>query len=77
MFCNKAPSAGANFQVSLPTDTDWPWPDWFRHLAPTVARLWEKRRGRQQLMDLDERLLKDIGITREQAELEVAKWPWQ
>jgi uncharacterized protein YjiS (DUF1127 family) len=51
---------------------DWPWPDWFRHLAPAVARLWEKRQARQQLLELDERLLRDIGITREQAELEAA-----
>ena len=75
MSCNKATLATANLHVSLPRDADWPWPDWFRHLAPTVARLWEKRRGRQQLMDWDERLLMDIGITREQAELEAAKWP--
>ena len=77
MSCNRTPSATTSYRVSLPRGMDWPWPDWFRHLAPAVARLWEKRQARQQLLELDERLLRDIGITREQAELEAAKWPWQ
>jgi uncharacterized protein YjiS (DUF1127 family) len=77
MSCNKATSATASFHVSLPKGTDWPWPDWFRQLAPSVTRVWKKSRERQRLMELDDRLLKDIGITREQAELEAAKWPWQ
>jgi uncharacterized protein YjiS (DUF1127 family) len=39
--------------------------------------MWEKRLQRQQLLDLDDRLLRDIGITREQAEKEAAKRPWE
>jgi uncharacterized protein YjiS (DUF1127 family) len=39
--------------------------------------MWEKRRERSRLLDLDEHLLNDIGITRYEAEAEAAKWPWQ
>jgi uncharacterized protein YjiS (DUF1127 family) len=58
-------------------DTDWPWPDWFRDLAPAIARMWEKRRSRQRLVELDEHLLNDIGVTRDQAEREAKKWMWE
>ena len=58
-------------------DTDWPWPDWFRDLAPAIARMWQKRRQRQRLLELDEHLLSDVGVTREQAEKEAAKWMWE
>ena len=58
-------------------ETDWPWPDWFRDLAPAIARMWEKRRQRQRLLSLDKHLLDDIGITRDQAEKEAAKWVWE
>jgi uncharacterized protein YjiS (DUF1127 family) len=39
--------------------------------------MWQKRRERQRLTDLDEHLLRAIGITREQAEKEAAKWMWE
>jgi len=37
----------------------------------------QRRRQRQALLELDDRLLKDIGLTREQLQREVRKWPWQ
>jgi uncharacterized protein YjiS (DUF1127 family) len=58
-------------------EIDWPWPDWFRDLAPAIARMWEKRRSRQRLVELDEHLLNDIGVTRDQAEREAKKWMWE
>jgi len=57
-------------------ESHWPWPDWFRDLAPGIARLWRMNRERQRLLDLDEHLLRDIGLTREQAEKEAARWLW-
>jgi uncharacterized protein YjiS (DUF1127 family) len=42
----------------------------------TLARMHERWRQRQTLCDLDERLLRDIGITREQAEGEADKPFW-
>ncbi len=61
--------------TSSSREIDWPWPDWY--LAPAIARMWQKRRERQRLADLDEHLLRDIGITREQAEKEAAEWMWE
>jgi uncharacterized protein YjiS (DUF1127 family) len=57
-------------------ETEWPWPDWFRDLAPAIARMWQKRSERQRLLMLDQHLLNDIGITRAQAEKEAGKWMW-
>ena len=57
-------------------ENDWPWPDWFRDLAPGIARIWRKNRERQRLLDLDEHRLRDIGLTREQAEKAAARWLW-
>jgi uncharacterized protein YjiS (DUF1127 family) len=74
---NKASSAPESLHVLEPRATEWPWPNWFRDLAPTIARLWEKRRERQLLLELDDHLLNDIGITHQEAEAEAAKWPWQ
>lgn len=54
-----------------------PAPPWSRRcfgvflFAPLIAWLWrqgELRRQRQALLRLDDRLLRDIGLTREQAE---------
>ena len=47
------------------------------HLFQTVAD-WKKRAvHRSQLLQLDDRLLEDIGITRGQAEQEAAKPFWR
>ena len=49
----------------------------WRRLLSTL-RLWQQRaRGRQQLRDLDDHALRDIGITRLQAEAEAAKPFWR
>jgi uncharacterized protein YjiS (DUF1127 family) len=37
----------------------------------------EKARQRGLLKDLDDRMLRDIGLTREQATREARKWFWQ
>jgi uncharacterized protein YjiS (DUF1127 family) len=40
--------------------------------------LWDqKNHQRRALRDLDDRQLADIGVTREAAEREAAKWFWQ
>ncbi|UYN94339.1 MAG: DUF1127 domain-containing protein [Enhydrobacter sp.] len=56
-----------------------------RHSRPAVwpqllaaAAQWRQRqRTRQQLRGLDDRLLADVGLTREQRRIECAKAPWQ
>jgi uncharacterized protein YjiS (DUF1127 family) len=78
MSCStKGHTPALTFRTTLSREIDWPWPDWFRDLAPTVARMWRKRSERQRLLDLDQHLLNDIGITRDQAEKEAAKWFWE
>lgn len=43
-----------------------------------TVRLWIIRyQGRRRIVDLDDRLLEDIGITREQAAAEYRKFFWQ
>ncbi len=42
-----------------------------------VLRWMDRARQRRALQALDDRLLKDIGVTRADVELETAKWFWQ
>jgi uncharacterized protein YjiS (DUF1127 family) len=56
---------------------DWLWRNWIHELAPSLKRMWRRRRERQWLLELDDHTLADIGITREQAKQEARKWPWQ
>lgn len=46
-------------------------------LSRSCSHMAQRRRGRQALLELDDRLLKDIGVTREQAERQSRKWFWQ
>jgi uncharacterized protein YjiS (DUF1127 family) len=47
-------------------------------LASTWLHRWHTRRDtRQGLAQLDDRLLSDVGITRQQRDAECAKWFWQ
>lgn len=58
---------------------------WATILASTVRsdlhrhlRLWWRNGwSRQHLRDLDDHLLRDVGLTRTQAEKESLKWFWQ
>ena len=69
-------------RISLPVEPieaqpDWPflrWLDWLLTLPFVVYYLHERQRGRRELLDLDDHLLDDIGLTREQAE-EIANRP--
>jgi uncharacterized protein YjiS (DUF1127 family) len=55
------------------THTPRPW----RRLL-NALRLWQQRaRGRQQLREFDDHMLRDIGITRLQAEAEATKPFWR
>ena len=41
-----------------------------------VGRMLEVRRTRRLLAELDPRLLKDIGVSRSEAQQEIARAPW-
>lgn len=44
-------------------------------MIEVFARIWERARGRKLLLEMDARLLKDIGISRDIAATEATK-PW-
>jgi uncharacterized protein YjiS (DUF1127 family) len=48
-----------------------------RYSIVALVRMHERWCQRQALLDLDDRLLRDIGITRQQAEQEAAKSLWR
>ena len=45
--------------------------------AATVTKWEQRRRSRVNLGNLDDRLLKDVGLTRTQADREVKRYFWQ
>jgi uncharacterized protein YjiS (DUF1127 family) len=59
--------------TSLPADPLWPRLD----IPAVLARWRQRRRTRQHLEGLDDRLLADIGLNRTQQRIECAKAPWQ
>jgi uncharacterized protein YjiS (DUF1127 family) len=77
--------AHQTIRISLPPPPAQAAPDWplLRFLdrlltAPALCLwLYRRRRGRRQLLDLDDRLLHDIGLTREQAEAIVNRPFWR
>jgi uncharacterized protein YjiS (DUF1127 family) len=78
MSCaNKACYSENAFRTPMPVWMDWPWPDWLRALPRAYRQMRERSLQRQALMELDNRLLADIGLTRADAVCEAGKWPWQ
>ncbi len=47
-----------------------------RLALPPVARWWRIRRERQQLLELSDHMLRDVGLTRSQARQEAARPFW-
>ena len=54
-----------------------PAPHWLDGASNLLSRWLEASRSRQTLDELDEHLLRDIGLTREEARLESSKFFWQ
>lgn len=52
------------------------WPKWLAAVWREVHRALELRRQRRALLELDDRQLKDIGVTRQQALSEANKLFW-
>ena len=57
-------------------------PAWFRRISPArlfdVLQLWHERAGqRRHLAQLDDRMLRDIGVSHGEARQESEKWFWQ
>ena len=71
-------------QLPAPVWADWLWrPLWLDHVRSLydvlqmLRRVRERTRQRRALGELDDRLLADIGLTREQALRECRKWSWE
>jgi uncharacterized protein YjiS (DUF1127 family) len=78
MPCGNANSSSANYiETALPSfpDRRWSWQIPLSWLA-RIAFECERRHQRRQLLELDDRLLADIGISRQQAVEEALKSSW-
>jgi uncharacterized protein YjiS (DUF1127 family) len=64
--------------LTIPAPTPaWPdrsWREWLAFIPRRYGRMWERRRQHDALLQLDDRLLADIGLSREQARREAGKW---
>lgn len=58
-----------------PALIDWPWATWLLDIPATCRRVSERQRQRRALLELDDRMLADIGISRAQA-LRTGRKPW-
>jgi len=73
----------STIRISLPappreTAADWPFLAWLDRVMSAAGHclwLYRRRRGRRELLDLEDRQLHDIGLTRDQAE-EIANKPF-
>lgn len=50
---------------------------WLLALTHALFFMIERQKQRKALLHLDDRLLRDVGITREQAWMSACKWFWQ
>jgi len=66
-----------NSYLTAPAARHWPW---LERLGEAVSKIWrmaERRRQRLALLELDSRLLRDIGLTRSEVRHECTKPFWQ
>jgi uncharacterized protein YjiS (DUF1127 family) len=77
MSCGSTTCTSTNY---LETASSFPDLGWSRQMPLAwlnrIALGWERRRQRRQLLELDDRLLSDIGISRQQAAEEALKSSW-
>jgi uncharacterized protein YjiS (DUF1127 family) len=52
------------------------WPDWLGSITRLWRRMQVRSRQRRGLLELDDHMLADIGMSRREAELEGRKWFW-
>jgi uncharacterized protein YjiS (DUF1127 family) len=66
--------------ITIPPPTpiwvDWPWPEWIYSIRRRCHHMLERLRQRRALLQLDDHLLADIGVSRQQALREAGKWFW-
>jgi uncharacterized protein YjiS (DUF1127 family) len=60
--------------IQVPTRRDRPWLEWLSFIPRCYRRMREQQRQHHALLQLDDHLLADIGVSREQALREAGKW---
>ena len=60
--------------IQVPTRPDRPWLEWLSFVLRSYRDMREQQRQHQALLQLDDHLLADIGVSREQALREAGKW---
>jgi uncharacterized protein YjiS (DUF1127 family) len=73
---NKGCSSLISTRMPAPVWVDWPRSNWASALLRWYCWTRERQRQRRALRQLDDALLTDIGVSREQAMREAAKWFW-
>lgn len=74
---NNAAAFADTMPAHWPTRADAPAAGWIDSASNLLARWIDASRSRQTLDDLDEHMLRDIGITRDEALREARKFFWQ
>jgi len=69
-FANTVPASWSAFDAA-------PAQGWMDHASNQLARWLDAARSRRTLEELDEHLLRDIGLTRAEARREADKFFWQ
>ena len=52
-------------------------PDWLGSIAAWLEACLERSRQRRDLADLNDHLLKDVGLSRADVARECGRWPWE
>jgi uncharacterized protein YjiS (DUF1127 family) len=74
---NTAAAFADTLPAHWPTRAAAPSAGWIHSASDLLARWVDASRSRQTLEDLDEHMLRDIGITRDEAQREARKFFWQ
>jgi uncharacterized protein YjiS (DUF1127 family) len=74
---NTAAAFSDTLPAHWPAHAAAPVPGWIDSASNVLARWVDTARSRQTLDDLDEHMLRDIGITRDEAQREARKFFWQ
>ncbi|MEM9592474.1 MAG: DUF1127 domain-containing protein [Pseudomonadota bacterium] len=79
----KAPHSATGIPLIRTDDTGWDISDpvdhiamWLRHASALIEAWWRIARQRRALARLDDRMLRDVGLTREQVDREVMRPFW-
>jgi uncharacterized protein YjiS (DUF1127 family) len=74
---NTAAAFADTMPAHWPARSAAPAAGWIDGVSSLLARWLDASRSRQTLDDLDEHMLRDIGITRDEAQREARKFFWQ